>query len=213
MNCTKCGAVLRDGGNFCHMCGISRKMSVLPEITGNEWFSFIKTGRYTLKYKFSSDLQILCGGRNAGLLAHFSDEANNNHYYDLVQSENDNNSVVRFIRNDNDLQCVDPATGQVFFTWLRQSSSLGELASGSKWQNGSMTLGQSGARSLAQWLPGIIGWMISSKYTIMDCGRTVGAVKGSSASFSNSKTVELLDTSRAWEVLAVAIILSDDELG
>ena len=184
-----------------------------PAITGSEWFAFVRNGGYTLKYKLSTDLRIICGGRDAGLLSHFSDEANNNHYYDLVQNENDQNPVVRFVRNDNDLRCVNPVTGQEHFVWMRKSSTLGELASGSKWQCGTLSVGQSGARSLAQWLPGIIGWMISIKYFIKDNGRDVGVVKGSSASFSNSKSVTVTDPSRAWEILAAAIILSDDELG
>ena len=195
MNCKKCEIVLRDGAKFCHVCGFSQVDTALPVIAGNEWFSFVNTGNYTLKYKLNTDLQIFCGSRSVGLLSHFSDEGNNNHYYDLVQSENDQTPVVRFVRNANDLSCVDPISGQVFFKWMRHSSALGEVVSGSKW------------------MPGIIGWLIPSKYSIVDNGRTVGCVQGSSFSFSNSKSVVILDRSRAWELLAVAIILSDDELG
>ena len=213
MNCKKCEIVLRDGAKFCHVCGFSQVDAALPVIAGNEWFSFVNTGNYTLKYKLNTDLQIFYGSRSVGLLSHFSDEGNNNHYYDLVQSENDQTPVVRFVRNDNDLSCVDPVSGKVFFQWMRHSSALGEVVSGSKWSCGNMSVSQSALRSLTQWLPGIIGWLIPSKYSIVDNGHTVGCVQGSSFSFSNSKSVVILDRSRAWELLAVAIILSDDELG
>lgn len=213
MNCKKCESVLRDGAKFCHVCGVSQVDAALPVIAGNEWFSFVNTGNYTLKYKLNTDLQISCGGRSVGLLSHFSDEANNNHYYDLVQSENDQKPVVRFVRNDNDLSCVDPVSGKVFFKWMRNSSALGEVVAGSKWSCGNMAVSQSALRSLTQWLPGVIGWLIPSKYSIVDNGRMVGCVQGSSFSFSNSKSVLVADRSRAWELLAVAIILSDDELG
>ena len=212
MNCKFCNTALREGARFCQECGAPQfAPQSAPVITGNEWFAFVRNGNYTLKYKLSTDLRIICGKRDVAFLSHFSDEACNNHYYDLVRNENDNAPIVRFVRNDNDLSCVDPASGQKFFTRVRQSSTLGEIASGSKWQCGTLSLGQSGARSLAQWLPG--GTLVASKYTILDNGRSVGEVKGSSASFSNSKTVTVLDPSRAWEILAVAIILSDDELG
>lgn len=184
----------------------------IPVINGNEWFSFVRTGNYTLKYKLNTNLQILCGGREAALLARFNSETDGVYYYDLVQNENDRNAVVRFVRSDNIFSCVNPVTGDIYFSWQRQSSSLGELASGSKWQCGTLSLGQSGMRSLAQWIPNIC-WLIPTKYFIRDNGRDVGAVKGSSFSFSNSKSAEVLDPSRAWEILAVSIILSDDELG
>ena len=212
MNCLKCGTALREGARFCHICGAPQTITQgPPAIAGNEWFAFVRNGNYTLKYKFNTDLEIVCGGRTVGLLSHYSDEENNNHFYDLVMNENDQHPVVRFVRNDNDLNCVNPATGQVYFVWLRQSSALGEIAAGSKWQCGTLSVAQSGMRSLSQWLPG--GSLIASKYSIVDNGREVGLVKGSSASFSNSKTVTVTDPARAWELLAVAIILSDDELG
>ena len=212
MNCITCNTVLREGAKFCHMCGIPQMASSLPAITGMEWFSFVATGGYTLKYKSNTDLQICCNGRNTGYLSHYNDEENDNHYYDFVQNENDQNPIVRFIRTSQDLKCVNPVNGQVFFTWQRSSSALGELASGSKWQCGPLALSQSGMRNLTQWLP-VISWLVATKYTIVDNGRIVGTVKGACSSFSNSKSVEISDHSRAWELLAVAIILSDDELG
>ena len=154
MNCKRCNTPLRECAKFCHECGAPQfAPQGAPVITGSEYFAFVRTGNYTLKYKFNTDLQILCGKREVARLSHFSDEEHDNHFYDLVQNENDNNPVVRFVRNKNDLNCMNPATGEVFFTWQRQSSALGEIASGSKWQCGTLSLGQSGMRSLAQWLP------------------------------------------------------------
>lgn len=210
MNCKKCGIALRDGARFCHICGASQVASSLPKFTPDDWFSFIRSGNYTLKYKLNSDLEISWNKRVVGLLSHINDDKNN--YYDLVQSEQDEFPVVRFVRTDNSLDCVDPDSGHVFFSWKRLSSSLGEMASGSKWSCGGMSFSQSALRSFSQWLP-TISWFIPTKYTVYDKGAVVGAVSGSATSLSNSKTAEVKSSAHAWAILAVAIILSDDEIG
>ena len=212
MNCKKCGVSLRDNAKFCHVCGVAQAEASLPVIAGNEWFSFVKNGNYTLKYKLNTDLEISCGGRVVGLLSHFSNEEQNNHFYDLVQSENDQNPVIRFVREDKTISCVDPVSGKVFFTWNRLSSIGAEIFTGCKWNCGSLSLSQNVIRCLIQLVPRI-SFLVPTKYGVADGGRSVGCVKGSSFSFSNSKKVEIADRSRIWELLAVAIILSDDELG
>ncbi|MBO5822037.1 MAG: zinc ribbon domain-containing protein [Lentisphaeria bacterium] len=218
MNCKKCGANLRDIAKYCHVCGApqtggaSQTDGALPVITGNEWFSFVNNGNYSLKYKLNTNLEIVCGGRTVGLLAHFHDDTQNNHYYDLVQSENDNNPVVRFVRDDKTLSCVDPVSGKVFFTWNRLSSIASEIFSGSKWNCGNLSLSQNAIRCLIQLVPRI-SFLVPTKYCVADGGRQAGFVNGSCFSFSNSKTAVVIDRSRVWEILAVAIILSDDELG
>ena len=117
MNCKKCSVELKDNAETCHICGIKQGEAFLPVITGNEQFSFFSNGNYTLKYKLNSNLEISSNGKVVGLLVHNNDDVKNNHYYDLVQNENNENVIVRFVREDKTLTCVDPISGKVFFTW------------------------------------------------------------------------------------------------
>ena len=58
-----------------------------------------------------------------------------------------------------------------------------------------------------------INFTIPTKYNVTEDGRIVGIIKGECFSFFNNKSVEVVDRLRNWELLASAIILSDDELG
>ena len=232
MNCFKCNAALPEGSVFCHVCGTQQTAPMPPQggqqtqyaqpqvgstfqqaapADAGNILAFIQRGKYTLKGKMNGCIRIISGGQNIGLLQVSETPDGTSHIYDLVPFENAA-PVYRFIRTDTTLSCVHPMTNQVFFTWQRQSTAASELLSGCKWSCGPMNLFQSSLRSLFMWIPNI-SWFIPTKYSITEAGRCVGMVAGAAFSFSNSKMTSVQEPSKALEIFAAAIILSDDELG
>ena len=175
---------------------------------GAEWSSFVQKGGYKFKGKADSKLQIVCGNRTlAWLIVSSRDEANKSTSYDLVESESETGSpAYRFIRTETTLTGVDPKDDQKKFVWERLSSGFGELFTGSKWQCGQLTLSQNIVRSLMMWVPRI-SWFIPMKYAITDNGQSCGVVEGS------GRAVTVSDPTKAWEIMAAAIILTEDEVG
>ena len=177
----------------------------------SEWLSFVRKGGYQFKGKLNSDLKIICGKETVACLISSRDDAKKTVTYDLVRSGN-GSPAYRFIRTETALSGVDPENDQEKFVWQRLSSSFSELLTGSKWQCGQLLLSQNIVRSLMMWVPRI-SWFIPTKYTITDNGQCCGIVAGSACSLSNGKSVTVGDPEKAWEIMAAAIILSEDEIG
>lgn len=240
MNCAYCNQPLQPGVGICPACGsptgqaaISPAVSVAPAgptgspavpaaaFSGQDpfrgasaapgWAAFVQQGGYSLKAQFNGGLKVICGGREVAFLTVGQDDAAQSQTFDLVERAG-GVPACRFIRTSKTMSGVDPASRQTLFTWERLSSAGGELFTGSKWRCGELELSQSAVRSLFMWIPRI-SWFIPTKYTISAGGRGVGRVDGTAFSFSNSKTAVVLDPSKAWEIMAAAIILSEDELG
>ena len=131
--------------------------------------------------------------------------------YDLVKADS-GELIFRFARTSTNLVGIDPATDNNCFTWQRLSSPAGELFTGSKWQCGNLFLSQSALRSLVMWIPRI-SWFIPSKYTITENNQPIATVSGSVFSFTNAKNIAMHNAAKTWEIMAAAIILSEDELG
>ena len=131
--------------------------------------------------------------------------------YDLVKADS-GELIFRFVRTSTSLVGIDPATNTDCFTWQRLSSPAGEIFTGSKWQCGNLLLSQNALRSLVMWIPRI-SWFIPSKYTITENNQPVATVSGSVFSFTNAKNVAMHNAAKTWEIMAAAIILSDDEIG
>ena len=176
-----------------------------------EWLSFVQKGQYQLKGKLNSNVQIVCGKATVAYLISSRDEAKQIQTYDLVQAEN-TPPAYRFVRTEKSLVGIDPESGKTEFTWERLSSGLGELFTGSKWQCGTLTLSQNAVRSLSMWLPRF-SWFIPTKYTVKESERCCGIISGAVFTASNAKTATVNDPAKAWEILAAAIILSEDEIG
>ena len=184
---------------------------MLNQQNESDWLSFVKRGQYQFKGKLNSNLEIVCGKKTIAWLIATLDEANQTSTYDLVQTKN-SAPAYRFIRTEKTLSGVDPKNNQKTFVWERLSSSFSELITGSKWQCGKLALSQNIIRTLLMWIPRI-SWFIPTKYTITENEQCCGIVSGSTFSASNSKSVSVADPSKSWEIMAAAIILSEDEVG
>lgn len=176
-----------------------------------DWLSFVQKGQYQLKGKLNSNVRIVCGNATVAWLISSKDEENKTQTYDLAPAENAP-AAYRFVRTEKTLSGVNPATGETTFVWQRLSTALSEMVSGSKWQCGKLSLSQNIVRSLLMWLPRV-SWFIPTKYTITEDGQCRGIISGAVFSASNCKTATVNDPSKAWEILAAAIILSEDEIG
>lgn len=212
MNCAFCNRPLPQGVGICPTCGTPTGQAPLPGASAAVpgWASFVQQGGYSLKAPIKGGLKVFCGGREVASFV-VQGEGSESLTFDLVECAG-GVPACRFIRTSKTMSGVDPASGQTLFTWDRLSSTAGEIFAGSKWRCGELELSQSALRSLFMWIPRI-SWFIPSKYSICAGGRCVGMVAGTSFSFSNSKTAKVFDPSKAWEIMAAAIILSDDEIG